>query len=263
MDYDRVKVDYACFIDGLSIDAFGAQDAYIFIGSGMMIDGFEEALIGMTLAEVRDIKLRFPDEYYSDLGGKEVTYSVTVKEICRVNEITDDVCKANTDYDSVEDMRSSIKRLVAAEYAYDKLFDEAKITKYPEAEYGRVYEDVTYIGTLAEKQKLSIEEYLKKYGDQFAEFGFFSGMTEEEYLENCDEYTKGVIKDEMVIYYLLRRMDVSTGGRAYRQMKERLLSEHKVADVANYEDLYGEGSFNSSMRYNLLLDALYDRVVFK
>ena len=86
-------------------------------------------------------------------------------------------------------------------------------------------------------------------------------MTEEEYKENCDAYSKKIVKEEMLIFHLLREMNVNTGGSAYRNKKAQILRDYAVSDVANYEDLYGEGSFESSMRYNLMLDALYKRVV--
>jgi len=43
-------------------------------------------------------------------------------------------------------------------------------------------------------------------------------------------------------------------------MKKRLLRDYNMSDIDNFDDVYGKGAFDSAMRKNLMLDALYERV---
>lgn len=262
--YDKLIVDYTCAVDGLTIDAFGAKDAPVFIGSGTMIPGMEDGLIGMSVTDApRVLTLTFPEDYYSDLGGKEAIFTVTLKNIFRPNELTDEIVRKYSNYRSIQDMRDTLTRVIASEIAFNQLYESAEVKKYPDAEYKTFHDDVTYLETYAKEQKMTVVEFLAKYGDQFSEFGFKKGMTEEEYKTACDEYAKRMTKEQMLIYYILRETKAKTSGSVYREMKNTLLRDYNMSDVANYEDVYGEGSFENSMRYNLMLKALYERIVLK
>lgn len=262
--YDKLIVDYTCSVDGLVIDAFGGKDASVFIGSGTMIPGMEEGLIGMSASdEPRVLTLTFPEEYYSDLGGKEAIFTVTVKNIFRPNALTDEIVRKYTNHDSIESMRTALTEVIAAEMAFNIIYERAEVKKYPEAEYKVFYDDVSYLETYAQEQKMTVVEFLAKYGDQFAEFGFKKGMTEAEYKTACKEYAERMTKEQMLVYHLLRELKAPTSGSVYNETKKDLLRDYSMSDVANYEDVYGAGSFDSSMRYNLMLKALYKNVVLK
>ena len=262
--YDKLIVDYTCAIDGLTIDAFTTKDASVFVGSGTMIDGMEEGLIGMAVGdEPRVMTLTFPDEYYSDLGGKEGVFTITLKNVFRPGEITDEIVNKYTVYKSMQEMREELTKVIAAEKAFGILNERAEVKKYPEAEYKVFYDDVAYLETYAKDQKMTVEEFLAKYGDQFTEFGFEKGMTDAEYRTACEDYAKRMTKEQMLVYYVLRELNVKTTGSPYNTMKKKILRDYSMSDVANYEDVYGEGSFETTVRYNLMLEALYTRVVLK
>ena len=262
--YDKLIVDYTCAVDGLVIDAFGGKDASVFIGSGTMIPGMEEGLIGMAVGDdPRILTLTFPEEYYSDLGGKEAIFTVTLKNIFRPNELTDEIVRKYTNYSDIGSMRTAMTEVIASEMAFNLIYERAEVKKYPEAEYKVFFDDVSYLETYAEEQKMTVVEFLAKYGDNFSEFGFRTGMTEEEYKTACKDYAERMTKEQMLVYHLLRELNAPTSGSIYNETKNALLRDYNMSDVANYEDVYGVGSFDGSMRYNLMLKALYKNVVIK
>lgn len=260
--YDKLTVDYTCEVDGLKIDAFGKKDAAVVIGSETMIDGMEEGLIGMAVGDQpRALELTFPDEYYSDLGGKKAIFTVTLKKLQRPHEMTDEIITKYTNFESVQNMRDELTEYFASEMAFAKVYEQAQVIKYPEAEYNAFHDDVLYLETYAQEQKMTVEQFLAKYGDQFSEYGFRNGMTDAEYRTACKEYAENMTKEQMLIYYLLRELDAETSGSVYDEKKESILRDTNMSDVANYDDVYGEGAFNRTIKYNLMLSALYEIVV--
>lgn len=255
--YDAVIVDYVCFIDGLAIDSFGATGATVCIGEGLLLEELENGIIGMNIGDVKEIDITFPEEYYEGLGGVEATYSITLQEIHRPLELTDEMCRSHTVYSSVAELREKLSRTIAAELAFEKIVLGTEIISYPQAEYDTLYADVTYLKKFAESKDMTLKEVLEQYGDQFSAYGFYSGMTEEEYYKVCDELVKEQMKDEMILYYLLRELNVKTNGKNYNAEGKLLLSEYACDDAEHYDELYGEGSYNYSVLYNLALKALY------
>ena len=66
----------------------------------------------MKIDEERDIKVKFPDEYFSkDLAGKDATFKVKLHEIKKkeLPELNDDFAKDTSEFDTLEELKKSIK----------------------------------------------------------------------------------------------------------------------------------------------------------
>jgi len=79
---DTVHVDFNGTVGGEPFEGGSAQDVPLVLGSGAMIDGFEDGLIGARAGETRNLELRFPDDYRAEhLAGKDVSFEVVVKKV--------------------------------------------------------------------------------------------------------------------------------------------------------------------------------------
>jgi trigger factor len=77
---DTVAIHFEGFLNGQQFPG-GTGDFDLKLGSGQFVPGFEDQLIGAKEGELREVKLKFPDQYVPGLAGKEVVFKVTVKEI--------------------------------------------------------------------------------------------------------------------------------------------------------------------------------------
>lgn len=79
---DKVVIDFIGYIDDKPFDGGRAEDYELVIGSGSMIPGFEESIIGAELNKTKSIEVTFPTDYAHDtLAGKATRFDVTVKKI--------------------------------------------------------------------------------------------------------------------------------------------------------------------------------------
>lgn len=78
---DIVKIDFVGMMDGKEFTGGSAANQIVELGAGMYIDGFEEGIIGMKKGETKSVSTKFPETYYEDLAGKDVTFNITVKAI--------------------------------------------------------------------------------------------------------------------------------------------------------------------------------------
>ena len=79
---DILTIDFKGFIDGEAFEGGEAQDHKLILGSGKMIPGFEEGLIGAKAGESVELNVTFPEDYGNEaLAGKEAKFEVDVKVV--------------------------------------------------------------------------------------------------------------------------------------------------------------------------------------
>ncbi|WP_159661004.1 trigger factor [Alcanivorax xiamenensis] len=79
---DRVNIDYKGLKDGEAFEGGSAEGQNLELGSGSMIPGFEDGIVGMKAGEEKDIDVTFPEEYHSEeLKGQAVVFQIKVNKV--------------------------------------------------------------------------------------------------------------------------------------------------------------------------------------
>jgi trigger factor len=127
---DFVVMDYLGKVDGEPFAGGEGRDQLLELGSGRLVPGFEEQLVGCKAGETKTLDIVFPEDYPGDLGGKEAQFDVTVKEIKakRLPEL-DEQFAEDQGFDSVDELREDIsKRLSEADaHAIEHEFEQAVV----------------------------------------------------------------------------------------------------------------------------------------
>ena len=204
---DIADINYVGTKDGKAFDGGSAEGYKLEIGSGTFIDGFEDGLIGVKKGETVNLPLTFPENYTSeDLAGKEVNFEVTVNGIYTKEtiELTDELVKENTEYDSME----AYKAVLA---------DELTAQNQSSAESQKQQEVWSALSSICNVKKYD-EKDMKEYIVDYLEYQekmistYYEGKTLDEYLEST-EATKEDLKDTAVSYaknMLMQKMYFNT-----------------------------------------------------
>ncbi|MBN2647337.1 MAG: trigger factor [Thiotrichales bacterium] len=79
---EQVIIDFIGKIDGEVFNGGSAENVPLVLGSGRMIPGFEDGIIGMTKGETKTIEVTFPEDYHAEnLKGKTATFDITVHSV--------------------------------------------------------------------------------------------------------------------------------------------------------------------------------------
>ena len=79
---DLVVMDYVGTVDGEEFAGGTGEGMSVEIGSGSLIPGFEDGLVGVKAGDERNVKVTFPDDYPADsLKGKAAQFAVKVSEV--------------------------------------------------------------------------------------------------------------------------------------------------------------------------------------
>jgi len=82
VDGDQVKLDYEGTRDGEAFEGGSAQGSDLELGSGRMIPGFEDGIVGMSAGEEKTLALSFPEDYHSEeLKGAAVEFKITLHSV--------------------------------------------------------------------------------------------------------------------------------------------------------------------------------------
>lgn len=81
-DGDQVNIDYKGTRDGEAFEGGSAEGSDLILGSGRMIPGFEDAIVGMSAGEDKVVALTFPDDYNTEaLQGANVEFNIKVNTV--------------------------------------------------------------------------------------------------------------------------------------------------------------------------------------
>lgn len=260
---DTVNIDYVGRIDGEEFEGGSDEGALLKIGSGQFIEGFEDGLIGASKGETRVLDLTFPQNYTEDLAGKAVEFTVTVNTINEpLEEPNDEWVAANIEgYYTVEEYKAGIRseqeennKQTAEEQmrytAWTKVVDGCTINEYPE--------------TLVEMGKKlytrQAETYAQYAGMELKEFIESSGITQEEFDANAEEYGKDVAAQALVNQAICNVEGYTIGDEAYQEAMTNMLAEYGCTE----EELisaYGQDNVEQSIMMNRVIQLILDNAV--
>ncbi len=112
---DVLLVDFEGLLDGRAFEGGKASDYLLELGSGQLIEGFEEQLLGAAGGEERQVEVTFPDDYQAEnLAGEDAVFSVAVKEVREkvLPELDDDFASEASEFDTLEELRADIAKRV-------------------------------------------------------------------------------------------------------------------------------------------------------
>lgn len=79
---DQLNIDFVGKVEGEAFAGGSATGTQLVLGSGRMIPGFEDALVGTKAGEEKVLNLTFPEDYQNlELAGKAAEFTVTVNSV--------------------------------------------------------------------------------------------------------------------------------------------------------------------------------------
>ncbi len=114
---DLVIVDFEGKVDGEAFEGGKGEGMSVELGSGRLIPGFEDQLVGAKANEQRQLKVKFPDDYnVAYLKGRDAVFEVTVNEVRRPKpvELNDEFAQS-MGLEGIDQLRELLKGQVGQE----------------------------------------------------------------------------------------------------------------------------------------------------
>jgi trigger factor len=114
---DMVVVDFLGKVDGEPFEGGKAENVSIELGSGRLIPGFEDQLVGTKANQELTINVTFPDDYAVDyLKGKPATFDIVVNGVQTAKEaVADDDFAKSLGLEGIDQLRGLLKGQIEQE----------------------------------------------------------------------------------------------------------------------------------------------------
>ena len=204
---DITTIDFEGSVDGVNFEGGKAENHELEIGSNTFIPGFEDQIIGMKLEEEKDIKVKFPEDYFSkDLAGKDAIFKVKLHEIKKkeLPKIDDEFAKDVSEFDTLEELKNSIKEKLDTE-------NQNKAKYETEEEAIKVVCNNTNLDIPKGMIELEIDNMIKDMETRLSYQGLklnqylqMMGKTENDIRENFKEQAEKSIKSRLILEAIVK-----------------------------------------------------------
>ncbi len=243
---DNVNIDFVGSLDGEEFEGGNSngQGYDLTLGSGSMIPGFEDGIIGHKIGETFNIKATFPENYGKDkLNGKEADFKITInyKTDTQLPEYNDEFVASYTDASSILEYEDSVRKdLVEQKDESDKSQNESAImqvlvekvtyNKYPEQEM----QDL--IDKSIAQQEQAASSYGYSLGDYVtARYGFKS---EDDFRDYVKGLAEDYMKEKIAVCAVAKDAKITVSKEEVDNYKKKIMDYYSYEDESKLNENY-------------------------
>jgi trigger factor len=199
---DIAYVDFEGFIEGSPFQGGAAENHQVALGSGQLIEGFEEQLLGASAGDEREVNVTFPEDYGAEhLAGKDAVFKVKVNEVREkvLPDLDDEFAADASEFDTLEELREDIRGKVgeALESRAEEDFRVAAVDAAVDAATVEVPDEL--VTARATERWERMERQLAGRGMDPNAFLQMQGKTREELIEESKPDAERELKREAVV----------------------------------------------------------------
>ena len=239
---DTATINFVGTKDGEAFEGGTGNNYDLEIGSGTMIPGFEEGIVGMKKGETKDVPVTFPEDYRStDLAGQDAVFQITVQSFKRPPELTDDWVAANTDYKTIDEYKASVRAQLEQEAqdqadsslrstAWNTVYTNSEVVEYPEKD----------VEEAAKTFRNQAEAYAKQGNMELKDFVESQGVSMDDFEAQCQQYAQAKVKQDLIIQGIMDAEGMALEDEECLAIQDQLVQEYASGDLAVLIDTYGQ-----------------------
>lgn len=243
---DNVNIDFVGSIDGVEFEGGNSNGAGydLTLGSGSMIPGFEDGIVGHKVGETFNIKATFPENYGKDeLNGKEADFKITINYLTQTElpEYNDAFVASYTDATSILEYEDSVRKDLVEQYEQsDKSQNESAImqvlvekttyNEYPQQEM----QDL--IDKSIAQQEQAASSYGYSLGDYVtARYGFSDEDSFRQYIQGLAE---DYIKEKIAVCAVAKDAGITVTKEEVDNYRKKIMDYYSYEDESKLEENY-------------------------
>ena len=204
---DIAVIDFEGFLNGEPFDGGKAEGHELEIGSNSFIPGFEDQIIGMKEDEERDIKVTFPEDYFSnELAGKEATFKIKLHEIKKkeLPELDDEFAKDVSEFETLEELKNNIKEKKEKQNKDREKYEKQEAVVKAACENAEVDIPSGMIETEIDNMIYDMETRLSYQGIKLNKYLEMIGKKEQDIRKEYEQQAKDAIKSRLTVEAIVK-----------------------------------------------------------
>ena len=212
---DTVSIDFVGVMDGIAFEGGSASGFMLTLGSGALIDGFEDGVVGMMPGEEKQLDLVFPETYSPTFAGKAAVFTVKLNHIYPVPN--DAIAVQYWNAESLDAYRAALRaklegeaqaafEVAKEEAAWTKALANSRVIQYPEAALSEAFDNnVRAYEQLAEMYHITYEEL----------FPTFYGLSVKEAETILFDSAKNMTAQRLLLYAVSKDMGLDVSDEKF------------------------------------------------
>lgn len=226
---DQVTIDFVGKIDGEAFQGGTANGTNLVLGSGRMIPGFEEGLVGAKAGDSLTLKVTFPEDYQNlDLAGKAAEFETTVQAVAApaLPELNDEFfTQFGVNEGGLEGFRAEVRKNMERELR------QAIKTKVK----GQVMDGLLKTNTVEVPKALISNEIDRLREQAVQQFGGANIQASQLPAELFEEQAKRRVSLGLIVAEVVKQNDIKPDNDRVRAMVEELASAYQEPEqVVNW-----------------------------
>ncbi|MAD26569.1 MAG: trigger factor [Pseudomonadales bacterium] len=218
---DQVTIDFVGKIDGEAFQGGTANGTNLVLGSGRMIPGFEEGLVGAKAGDSLTLKVTFPEDYQNlDLAGKAAEFETTVQAVAApaLPELNDEFfAQFGVNEGGLEGFRAEVRKNMERELR------QAIKTKVK----GQVMDGLLKTNTVEVPKALISNEIDRLREQAVQQFGGANIQASQLPAELFEEQAKRRVSLGLIVAEVVKQNDIKPDNDRVRAMVEELASAYQ------------------------------------
>jgi len=176
-DGDYVQVDLAATVDGKEVEGGSATNVSHEVGSGQLLPGLDEQLVGMSAGEARSFTTQLVGGEYA---GRDAEVSVTVRGVKekQLPDLDDDFAQLASEFDTLDELRADLTERLTKAKRVEQLYDARDKALKALVEAADVPTPEGVVKDEVAQRKEAMNEQLERIGASMDEYFAAEGKTQ-------------------------------------------------------------------------------------
>ncbi len=218
----------------------------------------QEALIGKNVDESEKIvaKVTYPDDYSSaELRGRTAEFDITIKKVEKtiLPGYTNTFILAKTGYKDIATYEEALEKDIRYNLVWNAVVNSVTVKKFPEdkvTEYRQAFSK-------------PYNEYMEENNMSFDKLLSELKIDEQTYFDQQDAYAYGLVREEMILYYIARKENIKVSDSEYKVLALELAIENGYSSISEFEDSVTEATVERSVLWQKVKTILVTNAVFE
>ncbi|MDD3646653.1 MAG: trigger factor [Candidatus Gracilibacteria bacterium] len=266
---DRVTIDTDGYEKEKLLDSTSMRDYPLVLGSGLLVPGFEEGIVGAKLEDELELDITFPKDYHNaDFASKKTKFKVKIKKIEKAT-------KPEFTPEFIEQLRGQKLDLAGFKKLIKQEIKDTKESNTRLDQEHKLIDELVKVSKLSVGEKLlenqinkifaEIKENMGKQGIKMADYLESLKLSEEDYKEKhvkLDALKR--LQGELILNKLMEIEKVEVDDKTLEEEIEKIKGAYQNPEVLKrLNELYTPGNkyydeLRLRMAYTKLIDSFFE-----
>ena len=258
---DTVDIDFEGFVDGKAFEGGKAEHYSLVLGSGSIIPGFEDQVVGHSAGEEFDVNVKFPEEYgAAELAGKDATFKIKLHEVKykELPALDDDFAKDVSEYDTLDELKDSIRNNIKTNL--DKQAEQKVENDLMDQVIANMKADIpdAMVDSRIDELVQDFEYRISQQGLKLADYLKYMGMNIEQFRAQFKEQADKQVKMRLAMEAIVAKEGITASDEEFEEEVKRIADAYKM-EADKVKSIVDAAAVKADLAINKAIDFVKEK----